>query len=317
MSHSGPQVSPPLGEAVVALAECQWGVVTLGQLRALGVSTYAARHWLRRGRLRPLHRGVYALGHAALRAEGRWLAAVLACGDDAVLSHRSAAALWGLRSTAAANIDVTAPRSRGSRDGISVHRSRRLTQSDVTVQMAIPVTSVPRTLLDLSVAVSLGDLESATATALRQRLTDTAELESALGRHRGHRGIGKLAATIAGDPKVTRSQLERRFLALVRRARLPEPETNVWMSFGAGEEWQIDALWRDRRVTVELDSWRFHGDRRSFEADRARAATLTAAGYRHLQLTWRQVTGRGSEVARTLAALLGADEAAASRGGPS
>ena len=125
-----------------------------------------------------------------------------------------------------------------------------------------------------------------------------------IARCNGHGGTGRLAKVTAREPKVTRSAFERRFLALVRHAGLPEPETNVWVTLGGGEEWQLDVLWRERRVSVELDSWRFHGDRRSFEADRARAATLTAAGYRHVQLTWRQMTTDAPRVARTLALLL-------------
>ncbi len=117
--------------------------------------------------------------------------------------------------------------------------------------------------------------------------------------------MGRLAALAASEPKLTKRELERRFLALVRRAGLPEPETNVWMTFGAGEEWQIDVLWRQEMVSVELDSWTYHRDRRSFENDRLRAATLTAAGYRHLQFTWRQLTTDPATVLRTLRSVLG------------
>lgn len=287
------------------LAERQWGVVSVRQLRALGVAPGAVKHQVAVGRLRPLHRGVYAVGHAALRPEGRWLAAVLACGEGAVLSHRSAAALWGLRSTAAVRVDVTAPRSRGVRPGIDVHRTRGLAPEDVATRRAIPVTSPARTLLDLAAALAPGDLESAVARASQMRLVDAAALESVLARGGGHRGRGRLARVVAAEPRVTRSQLERRFLRLVREAGLPEPETNVWVTLGGGEEWQLDVLWRRRRVSVELDGWEHHRTRRRFEADRARSVAMQAAGYRHLQLTWRQLTTDEPSVVHALRTLLG------------
>ncbi|HVW18819.1 MAG TPA: hypothetical protein VHB30_11280, partial [Solirubrobacteraceae bacterium] len=227
-----------------------------------------------------------------------------ACGPEAVLSHQDAAALWGFRPGSSPRIHVTARRSRGPQPGLKVHRTRGLTSEDVAIHRSIPTTSVARTLLDLGAVLAPGDLESAVGRALQQRLVDAVALESVIARGNGHRGSGKLARVLAHEPKATKSELERVFLALIRRAGLPEPETNVWMTFGAGEEWQIDALWRREQVSVELDSWRYHQDRRSFEADRLRAATLTAAGYRHLQITWRQLTTDAPTVVRTLRALL-------------
>jgi hypothetical protein len=291
--------------AVARVADRQWGVVGVAQLRAAGVAAGALKHQAATGRLRPLHRGVYAVGHRRLRPEGHWLAAVLACGDGAVLSHASAAALWGIRASTATRIDVTAPGMRRGRSGIRVHSSRRLDPQDVTSESGVPVTSIARTLLDLAATLSPGDLESTVASALRRPGFDAGHVADVVARGQGHRGAGRLATLVAAEPKLTRSALERRSLALARDGGLPEPETNVPMTLGGGQRWEIDVLWRRERVTVELDGWQHHHDRRSFEADRARAATLTAAGYRHLQLTWRQITQEPARALATLRAALG------------
>jgi predicted transcriptional regulator of viral defense system len=145
--------SPPPDVALAELAERQSGVVSLAQLRALGLGPRAVQQRASAGRLRRLHRGVYAVGHGVLRREGRRLAAVLACRDGAVLSHRSAAAHWGLLETQAALIDVTAPRGRHGGQGIRLHRSRSLDARDTTKHEGIPITKVPRTLLDLAATV--------------------------------------------------------------------------------------------------------------------------------------------------------------------
>ena len=144
-----PQDRTPLDVAVAELAESQFGVVSLAQLRGLGLGDRGVRHRVRAGRLRRLHRGVYAVGHGMLRPEGRRLAAVLACGEGAVLSHVSAAAHWDLLESAAARVDVTAPVTRAGMPGIRLHRSRSLDARDTTKHEGIPITKVPRTLLDL------------------------------------------------------------------------------------------------------------------------------------------------------------------------
>lgn len=294
----------PLTARVAELAERQWGVLCLAQLRELGVSRGAREHWLQSGRLRPLHLGVYALGHAALRREGRWLAAVLACGPHAALSHGSAAALWGIRATTATRIDVTAPRSRGPLAGIRVHRSRGLAAEDVTTTLGITTTTVARTLLDLATSTSVAGLESALARAYAQRLVDANDITAVVTRANGHHGTGTLRRATLREPRITRSALERRFLNLVRAAGMPEPETNVWITLDGGEEWQLDVLWRRRQVIVELDGWATHRTRAAFEGDRARAARLTAAGFRHLRFTHRQIAADHAAVVRILREVL-------------
>jgi very-short-patch-repair endonuclease len=247
------------------LAGRQWGVISVAQLHALGVGRGAIEHGERTGRLRRLYRGVYAVGHAALRVEGRWMAAVLACGPGAVLSHNSAAALWGIRPTAASRIHVSAPRGRHGRKGIALHRPRTLPPHDVTEKDGIPATTPTRTLRDLQPLLPLTDFERAAARAER----------------------AGLAAAAAVEPKLTESEAERLLLEHLRRAGLPEPEVNVWLP-DVGEI-KVDFLWRAERLIVEIDGFETHGTRAAFEADRARDQALTLAGYRVLRFTWRQL----------------------------
>ncbi len=278
--------------------------MALGQLRALGFGEGAIRHRVRLGRLVRLHHGVYAVGHERLRIEGRWLAAVLACGPGAALSHRSAARSLGLWRRSQARVDVSASRGRAGQPGIELHRPRSLHREDVTEHECIPTTTVHRTLLDLASIVTPGDLERALAQAEVLRLLDIRGLSAAMERANGHRGLRALRGALAIEPQLTRSALERRFLGLVRAARLPEPEVNLWLTLGAGEQFQIDFLWRDEHLAVEADSRRFHDHRRAFEGDRARDAKLTLAGYRPVRFTHRQITTDPDWVVRTLSRLL-------------
>jgi hypothetical protein len=207
--------------------ERQFGVASLGQLRGLGLGERGVRHRVPAGRLRRLYRGVYAVGHAQLGREGRRLAAVLACGEGAVLSHVSAAAHWDLLATSAVLIDVTAPRGRHGGRCIRLHRSRSLDARDTTNYRGIPITTVPRTLLDLAATVKPHRLERALAQAERLRLHDHRAIEDVIARSNGHRGTGALAkATAHHDAKWTRTDLEAWLLGIVRDAGLPEPMVN-------------------------------------------------------------------------------------------
>jgi predicted transcriptional regulator of viral defense system len=181
-----------------------------------------------RGLLHRVHRGVYAAGHRALRPEGRMLAAVLACGSGAALSHRSAAALWGLRPTDQRRIDVTAATRCGRGDpGITLHRTRALDAHDLTTHRGVPVTSVARTLVDLASVVSAVAVERAVAQAEIVALYDHVAVCDALERSNGRRGTGALRAAVAAPIAFTRSELENRMLALCRRHRLPAPQVNT------------------------------------------------------------------------------------------
>jgi Transcriptional regulator, AbiEi antitoxin/Protein of unknown function (DUF559) len=297
-----PEESTPLDVAVAELAERQFGVVTAGQLRALGLGERGVRHRVRAGRLRRLYRGVYAVGHRVLRPEGHRLAAVLACGEGAVLSHVSAAAHWDLLSTSSARIDVTAALSRHGAPGIRVHRSRSLDSRDTATHRGIPITTIPRTLLDLAATVTPARLERAIAQAERLQLYDHRAIEDVIARSNGHRGTGALAkATARHDPKWTRNDFEARFLKLVRDAGLPEPEVNSSLAAPDHPRLDPDFCWPAHRLIVETDGWDTHRTRAAFERDRRRDAALTADGWRVVRFTWHD---EPSVIERRLRALL-------------
>ncbi|HVL94997.1 MAG TPA: DUF559 domain-containing protein [Solirubrobacteraceae bacterium] len=286
-----------------ALADAQWGVVARRQLVAGGVTAGAIEHRLRAGRLRPLHRGVYAVGHVALDRRAHALAAVLACGGKAVLSHDSAAALLRMTDRWPAEHVVTVPDHGGRRrPGIAIHAVRRLDPRDVTMVDGIRVTAPARTLLDLAETLPLDRLQRVLGEAQVQRLVTLADLRDQMARSPGRRGLAPLAALLDdGLAQPTRSELEARFQRLIRDARLPVPEFNT-----AVERLEVDAVWRDRRVVVELDGWRFHRSRDAFERDRDRQRRLAAAGYRVIRVTHRQLLhdrlALAADLARALAA---------------
>ena len=216
------------------------------------------------------------------------MAAVLACGPDAVLSHRDAAALWGLRPSARAAIDVTVHgKRRDGQHGITIHRTRSLPEDERTVREGIPVTTVGRTLLDLAEVVDSRQLERACEAAERLRLFDLQEIEKLVRRHHGRRGLAAVRKVLGDidEPPATRSELERRFLDLCGEAGLPPPRVNTQV---AGFE--VDVAWPEARLVVELDGHEFHRTRAAFERDRARdAAALQVAGHHVLRVTDRRL----------------------------
>jgi predicted transcriptional regulator of viral defense system len=273
---------------VAELAAGQWGVVSRAQLCAQGLSKDAVRRRVRAGRLHRLHHGVYAVGHTVLRSEGRRLAAVLACGAGAVLSHRSAAAHWGLLPTGATRIDVTIPRTARAGDAkIRLHHSRSLIACDTTTHQGIPITSVARTLLDLAATVRPDRLERALAQAEHLQLYDHRAIAELLARANGHRGQKALTEATALDPKLTRSEWEVRLLELVRAAALPEPLVNLALAAPDHPRLEVDFCWPSHRLVVETDGWESHRTRAAFEADRRRDAALQADGWRVVRFTWR------------------------------
>ena len=240
---------------------------------------------MQRARLHRVHQGVYAVGHRSLRAEGRRLAAVLACGPNAVLSHRTAAAHWGLLHTDQTRIDVTAPRGRHGAPGIRLHRTRSLDAQDTTNHQGIPITSVARTLLDLSATVRQSELERALAQAERLQLYDHRAIQDILARSNGHRGTGALEQATTSEPKWTRNGWEAAFLNLIRNAGLPEPLVNEAFHAPDHGRCEPDYHWPAHRVIVETDGWETHRTRHAFRNDRAKDAALTASGYRVLRFT--------------------------------
>jgi predicted transcriptional regulator of viral defense system len=271
--------------AVSDLAGRQRGVVSVAQLRALGAGRSAITRRVQAGQLHRLFPGVYAVGHATLAREGRRLAAVLACGPGAVLSHRSAASQWGLLRTDQTRIDVTALRGRHGAPGIRLHRSRSLDAQDTTNHEGIPITSVSRTLLDLAATVRSTELERALAQAERLRVYDHRAITDVMARCNGHRGTAILARATTREAKWTRNEWEAAFLELIRKASLPEPQTNDAFDAPDHGHCEPDYHWPTHRVIVETDGWETHGTRAAFRADRAKDAALTASGYRVLRFT--------------------------------
>jgi Transcriptional regulator, AbiEi antitoxin/Protein of unknown function (DUF559) len=277
---------PPPERALAGLAERQWGVVSLAQLRALGIEYGAVKHRVRVGRLHRVHHGVYAVGHRALRVEGRRLAAVLACGPGAVLSHRSAASHWGLLATDQVGIDVTAPRGRHGVPGIRLHTSRSLDAQDTTSHEGIPITTVHRTLLDLAATVRNHQLERALAQAMYLQLYDQRAIDDVIARSNGHRGTKILAEATKQEPQITKSMWEVRMLRLVRGANLPEPMCNRALHAPDHGECKPDFYWPGHELVVETDGWEAHRTLAAFRNDRAKDAALTVAGYKVLRFTW-------------------------------
>jgi hypothetical protein len=290
---------------MVALARRQHGVVSMMQLRALGIDRGAVDWRVRRGRLHRLHRGVYAVGHARLTFRGTLWAAVLACGgvDAAVLSHRTAATVWDL-SPPPGRLDVTSLRRSTSTRRLRVHRGDTLDPLNDVVRQpdGLPVTTVARTLADLAQVLTPHQLQRACHRAEVLRTLDAHAVEHQLDRLPGRRSrsLRQALATLAvADPDITRSALEERFLALIAKSGLPRPEVNATV---AGHE--VDFLWRRARLIAETDGAAAHLTPSAFEEDRRRDAALLLAGYRVVRFTWRQITKDPSSIAETLSALL-------------
>jgi very-short-patch-repair endonuclease len=230
------------------------------------------------------------------------MAAVLASGPGALLSHWSAAALWRIMPERSRAVDVMTPgRCPRTRPGIRIHRVIALDPRDDRVRHRIPVTAPARTLLDLAAIARPSELEQAFAEAQAQRIVRATAIASTLGRYPRHRGRRALDELVRGRPALTRSEAERRLLELVRRARLPEPETAV--SIGP---YEVDFLWRAERLVIEVDGFQFHSSRASFERDRMRDAELQSRGYRVVRITWRQHDSEPEAVLVRIVRLLGA-----------
>ena len=290
--------------AIATLANRQYGRVAGWQLKQLGFGRGAVQWRIRAGRLHRVHRGVYAVGHSVPTQRSGWMAAVLAFGEAAVLSHRSAAHHWDLRRTASASVDVTVPgRSFRGQKGIVLHQVRRLDPRDVAVKDDIPITTVARTLLDSAEVLRERQLERMMEEAERLRLFDLIALRETCERNPGRRGLLPLSACLGRMleiPPHTKTDLEDLLVDLCRDEKLPLPVMNAIV-----EGYEVDAHWRGTVVIVELDSWSFHRTRGAFERDHERDLYLKLAGYEVLRLTWRQLTRERAQVTRTLRALLG------------
>jgi len=290
-------------EAIAGLARAQHGVVATRQLRDLDIGEATIARATERGVLLRLHQGVYAVAHTALRPEAHRLAAVLACGPGAVLSHASAAAAWGLVADHGARFEITTPAAGGrGRGRLKVYR-RVLHEADRTVLDAIPITTVARALLDLAATRPPRVLDRAMERAEELRLFDLAEIGACLRRNPGQRGAERLRAATAdlrpADPRKTRSELERGVLRLIDQHDLPRPAVNLNL-----HGFEVDLHWPHHRVAVELDAWGTHGTRAAFERDHARDLHLQRHGWRVVRISWRQWRHEPDTVAAALQAVL-------------
>jgi len=286
------------------LAAAQHGVVARRQLLAAGVVSSTIGRRVDSGHLIALHRGVYAVGHARLTRDGHRMAAVLAVGPGAVLSHRDAAALHGLRPPGDhVRTHVTTLRHAAGTAAIQVHRTTVLDpRRDVVAVDGIPATSVARTLVDLAGVVKPELLEKALEQAERQRVLDVRAVADVVARTRGRHGRGHaaireaLARHAATGTQLTRSWLERAFLRLTDAHGLPRPRMNAWIG-----DMEVDATWPQQRVAVELDGWGEHATRAAFARDRERGNALQVRGWVVLRFTHGQVTREPAVVARIVA----------------
>lgn len=289
---------------ILELAARQHGVVARWQLLDAGVSAGAIEHRLKKRTLHPVHRGVYRTGPVAARYQPE-MAALLACGGGAALSHRTAAAIWGMAPPARrdAPIDVTASCTlRGPASGVCLHRCS-LEPGDVTQRHDLSLTTPARTIFDLAADLDPYALERVFARALRRDLVAVDGVEGMLLRHPHQRGCRTLRALLdaAAGPALTHSKAEAGFLALLRRGGVPRPLVNAVV---CGLE--VDFFWPDRGVVVEVDGFAYHSHRGAFERDRERDGILVGEGLTVMRVTWRQIQNEPEKVLVRLAMALGA-----------
>jgi predicted transcriptional regulator of viral defense system len=288
------------------LASAQHGPIAHRQLLALGLTHEQIAYRLRVGRLIREYREVYLVGHTALNREGRWMAAVLTCGPRAVLSHRDAAAHWGLAPAKGSRTHVTRPSSSGRAPDarrIALHRVGTLQPWETTIHDNIPITTVARTLLDLAADLRPRALEDVITQSNRLGRFDLVAARRCLETHPRQHGAPALRRIIAhlqtAAPADTRSPLEVAFLQLCDDHHLPPPQANTTL---AG--FLVDFHWPGTTLVVETDGFAYHATPTAFEADRARDQALTLAGYTVVRFTYNQVTREPAECAARLHRLL-------------
>ncbi|MFL5899209.1 MAG: DUF559 domain-containing protein [Solirubrobacterales bacterium] len=290
-------------ERLAALATRQHGVASYEQLLGLGFDIRWIERRLAEGRFGAVHRNVYSVGHRRVPQRGAWWAAVLAYGPGTLLSHRSAAVLWEIQRPRSGPIHVTAGSGRQGirrREGIWIHRCK-LAPEDRSVRDGIPVTTVARTLFDFSEAAPYEELKGAAEEADRLKLLRLRELERVCERGRGRRALRPVRRLLTeiGTPDEGRSPLEIRFASFLRKQAIAAPVQNVHV---LGHE--VDALWPEAKLIVELDSWEHHGHRAAFERDRARDPKLLLAGYRTIRVTHRRLDDEPEQLGAELRAVL-------------
>lgn len=268
------------------LARNQHGVVSSDQLQEVGYTRQAIYHRIRTGRLHPLHRGVYAVGRPHVTDHGRWMAAVIACGAGAVLSHSSAAALWRIGSEQSSVIELSLPSpSRRCRPGLRIHQRPSLQRRDLTSEFGIPVTTPIQTLIDMGLRLDRRGIERMINEADKYDLVHPPGLRRALDQRAGEPGAARLRRILDRRTfRLTKEELERRFLPLARKVGLPVPLTGQWVN-----EFEVDFYWPDLGLVVETDGLRYHRTPAEQARDRLRDQAHTAAGLTQLRFTHEQV----------------------------
>jgi very-short-patch-repair endonuclease len=288
--------------ALARAAARQRGLVHHSQLRAAGFSRRAIARLVARGALHPVLPRVYAVGHPALAPLAAELAALLHLEHDAVISHWSGAMLWALGAGEPGTVQATViGRDTVPRPGLRTYRVPDLDPRDVRLRHGLPVTAPARTLIDLAAVRSADQVERALNEARVLKLVTDAELQAAMDRCPLRSGIATLRAILAAErgPAMTRSAAERRLKNLVQQAELPWPRFNTTL-----RRFEVDALWAEQHVVVEVDGYRFHGHRSAFERDRRRDQALVAAGYTVIRVTARQLVDEPVAVAVRIAQAL-------------
>lgn len=280
------------------MAKGQHDVIARRQLLDLGFSAKAIKHRVSIGRLHPIHRGVYSVGRPSLTQHGRWMAAVLACGDGAVLSHSSAAALWRIGFEQRGLVELSLPsQSHRKVPGLRIHRRPSLRPRDITAEYGIPVTTPIQTLIDMALRLDRAGVERMINEADKYNLAHPPGIRRALDEREGEPGVARLRHIL--DRRtfcLTKEELERRFLPLAREAGLPVPLTGQWVN-----EFEVDFFWPDLGLVVETDGLRYHRTPAEQARDRLRDQAHTAAGLVPLRFTHEQVRYEPDYVRRILA----------------
>lgn len=285
---------------LAGLASHSHGVVTRQEILRAGVSKAELLHRVKSGALIPIHRGVFRVGHQAPSVLARYMAAVKACGPGSLLAGRAAAHLFGLLKRPPSLPEVLTTTERRIR-GVITHRVRRTELTDAIRWRGIPATNVPRTIVDLATVLPADDLARAFhEAAVRHRVTPT-QVERVLARRHNWPGARALRRVLWGDEPVSLSKLESSFIAGVREAGLPLPETNRRV-----DGRYVDCRWPEHRLTVELDSYRYHHTRHAWEQDRQRERDARARGDVFRRYTWHDVDEDPGPMLADLRSLLGA-----------
>ena len=287
--------------AIAAVAGPQYGYITRAQLLAIGLSRRAIHYRVEVGQLIPVHAGVYGVGHVNVTPVARASAAVLACGKGGVLSHGSAATLWGFNKYWDMPFEVTVATSHRRRGAIKVHRSRTLVSQDITHQLGVRVTTPERTVLDVAPRLTSRRLSRVVNDARHAGFLHLNDLADVLDRNPHHPGTSRLRSFVANPGNPTRSPLEDDFLEFAKRYGLPTPVTNTHLL-----GYEVDVLYPEERLVVEVDSHQFHSDRQTFEGDRNRDVDFLAAGIVTVRITDERMNQKPEHEASRLNKILAA-----------